>query len=292
MDLFSSYGLTEKAIELLETVLQRAPRHTPSLERSLDLYLGTGNERRTAELAAQLQQIYNERGDAAAADRFGVLCRRFERAAGFAPGEVAASPATPAPEPSAADADAKPSVEAGPEPLASDEAQPAGEEVSAEPVVREVDLSEEWAALANQVADKSGDSGEIPSSLAREAIPAESISAGLTDDSSVEAAPEYELELEPLPDAATSGADGSSPDDFLTALSPDLVGALPEVVSNEPQGPSQPGVDNSAGAAPISASSPGEEAKAESAGPLNEIFDEFRADLDDFAVGSEDLETH
>ncbi len=293
VDLFSSYGLTQKAIELLETVLHRAPQHTPSLERLLDLYLGTGNERLTAELAAQLQQIHNQRGDDAAADRFGTLRRRFERAAGFAPGEVAASPApAPAPERSAADAEAQPSVEAGSEPLASDEAQPAGEEVSAEPVVREVDLSEEWAALANQVADKSGDSGEIPSSLAPEAIPAESTSAGLTDDFSVEAAPEYELELEPLPDAATSGADGSSPHDFLTALSPDLVGALPEVVSGEPQGPSQPGVDNAVEPAPISASSPGEEAKAESAGPLSEIFDEFRADLDDFAAGSEDLETH
>src|ERR1700751_1522173 len=53
VDLFSSYGLTQKATHLLENVLQRAPRHTPTLERLLDLHLGAGNERRTAELASQ-----------------------------------------------------------------------------------------------------------------------------------------------------------------------------------------------------------------------------------------------
>ena len=37
VDLFSSYGLTQKATHLLENVLQRAPRHTPTLERLLDL---------------------------------------------------------------------------------------------------------------------------------------------------------------------------------------------------------------------------------------------------------------
>src|SRR6204780_5605521 len=61
VDLFSSYGLTQKATHLLENVLQRAPRHTATLERLLDLHLGAGNDRRTAELAAQLEQIYRGR---------------------------------------------------------------------------------------------------------------------------------------------------------------------------------------------------------------------------------------
>ena len=63
VDLFSSYGLTQKATHLLENVLQKAPRHTPTLERLLDLHLGAGNDRRTAELAAQLEQIHRERND-------------------------------------------------------------------------------------------------------------------------------------------------------------------------------------------------------------------------------------
>src|ERR1035441_2731262 len=37
VDLFSSYGLTQKASHLLENVLQRAPRHTATLERLLPI---------------------------------------------------------------------------------------------------------------------------------------------------------------------------------------------------------------------------------------------------------------
>ncbi len=70
VDLFSSYGLTQKAANLLESVLQRAPRHTPTLERLLDLSVGAGNDRRTAQLAATLEQIHRERDDNANAERF------------------------------------------------------------------------------------------------------------------------------------------------------------------------------------------------------------------------------
>ena len=98
VDLFSSYGLTQKATHLLENVLQRAPRHTPTLERLLDLYLGAGNEQRTAELAGQFEQIHRERNDQVNADRFAELRQRFQKAAGVteqAPGASAA--AVPAP---------------------------------------------------------------------------------------------------------------------------------------------------------------------------------------------------
>lgn len=84
VDLFSSYGLTQKAIDLLETVLRRAPRHTTTLEKLLDLYLGAGNDVRTAELAGRLEQIYRERGNHPDAERFAELSRRFQRAASVA----------------------------------------------------------------------------------------------------------------------------------------------------------------------------------------------------------------
>ena len=61
VDLFSSYGLTQKAMDLLETVLQRVPESAPTLERLLDLHLGAGDDRRTAELAAQLEQLHRTR---------------------------------------------------------------------------------------------------------------------------------------------------------------------------------------------------------------------------------------
>ncbi|MGH9780016.1 MAG: tetratricopeptide repeat protein [Candidatus Acidiferrales bacterium] len=141
VDLFSSYGLTQKGIDLLESVLQRAPNHAATLEKLLDLYLGAGNERRTAELAAHLQQIYTDRGDAGNAERFAELRRRFERAAGRTEAAAAAPPPAEFAIPAAA-----PSQEA---------AETAAEEVEAEPVeteVHEVDLSEEWATMAETAA--------------------------------------------------------------------------------------------------------------------------------------------
>ncbi len=121
-DLFSSYGLTQKATTLLEGVLQRAPRHTPSLERLLDLYLGAGNERRTAEIAGLLERIHRQRGDSANAEHFAELRKRFQKAAGIEEAELPTAPAAPeaesapAPEPQASaapDAAAAPPAETG-----------------------------------------------------------------------------------------------------------------------------------------------------------------------------------
>jgi pilus assembly protein FimV len=93
VDLFSSYGLTQKAMLLLENVLQRAPRHTPTLERLLDLHLGGGNDRRTAELAAQLEQIHRQRNDHANADRFAELRLRYSKVAGLTTADMPPAPA-------------------------------------------------------------------------------------------------------------------------------------------------------------------------------------------------------
>ena len=114
VDLFSSYGLTQKATHLLENVLQRAPRHSPTLERLLDLHLGAGNERRTAELASQLEQIHRERNDTVNADRFLELRERFQKAAGMSEEELPAAPplgATPAAAPPASAPQAQASIE-------------------------------------------------------------------------------------------------------------------------------------------------------------------------------------
>jgi pilus assembly protein FimV len=123
VDLFSSYGLTQKATHLLENVLARAPRHTPTLERLLDLYLGAGNEQRTAELAGQLEQIHRERNDQVNADRFAELRQRFQKTGGVEE-----------PVPSAAAHSVPPTVEA-----ASEGAVPVDEsrELSAEDIAAE-----------------------------------------------------------------------------------------------------------------------------------------------------------
>jgi pilus assembly protein FimV len=183
VDLFSSYGLTQKATHLLEHVLQRAPRHTPTLERLLDLYLGAGNEKRTAETASLLEQIYRQRDDATTAEHFSELRKRFQKAAGLGDEElpkapappgmpVAPEPETPAP-PAAVPIPASPAEAAAPAefevplaavkpeaehfPAAQDQATPVEavppETQATSPAnasTEEVDLSEEWEAMARE----------------------------------------------------------------------------------------------------------------------------------------------
>jgi tetratricopeptide (TPR) repeat protein len=142
VDLFASYGLTQKAIGLLEAILRRAPRHTPTLEKLLDFVLGAGDDRRTAELAAQLEQIHTARGDVRSAERFGELRRRFQRAAGLSDEELAA----PAAHASAGASEVSlPQVSA--EPALGEFAV---EEMASEPA--EVDISQEWASVSEEAA--------------------------------------------------------------------------------------------------------------------------------------------
>jgi len=193
VDLFSSYGLTQKATHLLENVLERAPRHTPTLERLLDFHLGAGNERRTAELASLLEQIHRERDDTVNADRFLELRQRFQKAAGLSERDLPQAPPaapsavveTPAPRasiesavvetapaetaqaqvPAFAAATAAPvefevplaKLEPEAEPESRPEPEPEQVQGPAEPVpVRaseEVDLSDEWEAISQEVAE-------------------------------------------------------------------------------------------------------------------------------------------
>jgi tetratricopeptide (TPR) repeat protein len=157
VDLFASYGLTQKAIGLLEAILRRAPRHTPTLEKLLDFVLGAGDDRRTAELAAQLEQLHGERGDARSAERFGELRRRFQRAAGLTDAELTASVAPATSDSSGSSvpevmADAAPSEAAPAEEFAVAPAEPVAPASTPEPAeaVHEVDLSDEWASMSDE----------------------------------------------------------------------------------------------------------------------------------------------
>jgi pilus assembly protein FimV len=149
VDLFASYGLTQKAIGLLEAILRRAPRHTPTLEKLLDFVLGAGDDRRTAELAAQLEQIHNQRGETASSERFGELRRRFQRAAGLSDEELFTSQSP------AAQTEAPPASHHAPQelevPIAEAEAVSAtsGNEAKG---THEVDLSDEWSAMLKDAA--------------------------------------------------------------------------------------------------------------------------------------------
>jgi tetratricopeptide (TPR) repeat protein len=152
VDLFASYGLTQKAIGLLEAILRRAPRHTPTLEKLLDFVLGAGDDRRTAELAAQLELIHTERSDERGAERFGELRRRFQRAAGLTDEELAL-PGTQAR--AAASEVALPEVAVEPAEVSEFSIEEAAPEAGAHApaaveaeAVHEVDLSQEWASVS------------------------------------------------------------------------------------------------------------------------------------------------
>jgi tetratricopeptide (TPR) repeat protein len=159
VDLFASYGLTQKAIGLLEAILRRTPNHTPTLEKLLDFVLGAGDDRRTAELAARLEEIHKEKGDAAGAERFGELRRRFQRAAGLSDEEMAAAanPSAPAARAAVPAASDKTEQEEFPVPVkeapsaeVSSGVPPPPKPTAASKPVHEVDLSDEWASLLQQ----------------------------------------------------------------------------------------------------------------------------------------------
>ena len=149
VDLFASYGLTQKAMGLLEAVLKRAPRHAATLEKLLDFVLGAGDDRRTAELAAQLEQLHTASGDLASAERFGELRRRFQRAAGLTDADISGAVAAFA-EPAAPPAPAQ--VAAAPHEPKTSTPPPAEAAPVEEPKeeVHEVDLSDEWASMLQE----------------------------------------------------------------------------------------------------------------------------------------------
>jgi hypothetical protein len=211
VDLFASYGLTQKAIGLLEAILRRAPMHTPTLEKLLDFVLGAGDDRRTAELAAQLEHIHSSRGDMRSSERFGELRRRFQRAAGLSDEEIAAAVAAAMPQPvdvhpvaatgkaPAEEVSARPAsevaleieavpLEAGvvtPAPVPQISAELPGIEVTkppevtpppqaaAESTAEEVDLSAEWASLLEETKEPEAPLEELS---AGESAPAEAAS--------------------------------------------------------------------------------------------------------------------
>jgi len=320
VDLFSSYGLTQKAIDLLEAVLERAPRHTPIIERLLDLSVGSGNDRRTAELAALLEQIAIERNDRAGTERFAELRRRFQRAAGIAPAEDQAKPAPPA---SAAPPEfAVPIIQAElDEPVAVAPPEPPPTEPMAMPmpmpvesVVHEVDLSDEWAALSQQLetamqeettaavqeASHPQHGVQVPAPVL---IPAE---AAQVQAEAADEAPAFDLELQSAEPVEVVESDTLAADSLIADLAGDLdsitsslgipavpvppapvQGSVPAPVAAKPPEAAKPP------AAPASSGNgtPALETGGTLSGPLGDLFEEFRSEFGE-TKEDEDLETH
>ena len=346
VDLFSSYGLTNKATQLLEAVLERAPRHTPTLERLLDMSLGAGNDRRTAELAAELEQIYLKRGDAANAERFSELRQRFQKVAGVTEQELlaaraqgllttgkpieAASPApaaefTPAPAeqttPLAVEFEI-PAAPLEPEVAAREsiDATPAPEQAPSEPptpsarIGSEVDLSDEWEAMVQEVAEapapaaphSTAEPAEIHESQASEHIP---IQAGSEEEGTPSSAStfefdvtsaaepaaqsaEFELELSHAGSPAQGRKGPATTEDFLSELAQEVEGMQSPAAQERTTAPVSALEAASTPNGPPSAE-PAPPMSTESLNELAEVFQEFRNELGEMEEGEdEDLETH
>ena len=284
VDLFSSYGLSQKAIQLLENILQRVPQHAPTLERLLDLTLGAGNDRRTAELAAQLEQIYIQRGDAKNAERFTELRRRFQRASGVTEEPLPTPPSAP-PAPAAA----APSVPSSPPEFsiaATNAPQPVASATPAEEP--EIDLSDEWENLTAQTKPES----------------APPVAAAPSTEPEMET-PEFDLELVAEPGHGNNETENTQ--SLLDQLVAEVEG-LEEPAPEEPAAASTPAVQQSRvqsrEASDGSAEAPGAQMHAPAAegtrkapggvDQLSDIFQEFRAELGEMEEQEqgEDLETH
>jgi pilus assembly protein FimV len=317
VDLFSSYGLTQKAIDLLEGVLTRAPRHTPVLERLLDLSVGAGNDRRTVELASLLEQYATERNDHAASERYGELRRRFQRAAGLSVADEQPKPAPsasiPPPEFAVpliqAELDEPVEVAASESTLAETApAEPAGIPMPVESVVHEVDLSDEWAALSQQIEMAMK---EDATSANEEVVLAED-SAPVSDPVSAPVAPEniqpeapaeapaFDLELQsPVPVSAAPGSTQAA-DALMADLAEDLESltsslGMPEAPAHaamQSSAPASGSLNSSATRSHSGNGAPPAQIPAPMSGPLGDLFEEFRSELGESNSQGEDLETH
>jgi tetratricopeptide (TPR) repeat protein len=310
VDLFSSYGLTQKAIDLLESALDRAPQHSPILERLLDLSVGAGNDRRTAEIAATLERIALERSDRTAADRYAEFRKRFQRAAGISPAgapAVSAEPAAEAPAEFAvptieAELDEPVVAEAPPE---AKPAEPMGIPMPVESAVHEVDLSDEWAALSQQLEEAIEQ--EMPGApvAVPEAVPPAVAQSHQDEEEVLEEVAAFDLELQPVSLSGAAENEALSGDAMLAGLMTDMESAaenmgLPEEMPKsanraapqhspmESAPPAHATPSNSNGN-PMAASSKGD---STSDGPLGDLFEEFRTELGELNKDDEDIETH
>ena len=317
VDLFSSYGLTQKAMDLLESALERAPEHAPILERLLDLSLGAGNDRRTAEIAATLEKIALQRQDKPAAERYGELRQRFQKAAGVSP--LPAPSPSPVSAPETSQEFAVPTIEAELDeivqesPIESTPDPVPAFQVPHESAVHEVDLSDEWAALSQQLDDAIVQEDPAPAisepvsqQLSTPAPAMETFAeaaAQIETPEFVAEAPAVELELQPMVLAGVAEGEMMSGDAMLADLMADLHLAgdslgLPEEMPKMPQAsPPQVPARVEAPVAHSASSNGGTGSPAPTGsgsldGPLGDLFEEFRAELGEANSDDEDIETH
>src|SRR5262249_27943916 len=77
-EVFVKYGLSDRAIEQLLTVIERYPSHVPALSKLKEIYLEEGNREGARHQMAQLVKSYLGAGDGAAAGEALAELKRFD----------------------------------------------------------------------------------------------------------------------------------------------------------------------------------------------------------------------
>jgi tetratricopeptide (TPR) repeat protein len=148
IDLFSSYGMTDKAIELALQLLERVPGHIAGNEKLLDLYIGAGNDAGVVEVASRLELLHRRAHNPQRVEEVADLARGYAEKAGIAlPSAEVEAPGEAAPEAVAEEAAEAPVEEVAAE-APAEAAFEIPVEAAAEPeaeALHEVDLSAEWA---------------------------------------------------------------------------------------------------------------------------------------------------
>jgi tetratricopeptide (TPR) repeat protein len=179
-----------------------------------------------------------------------------------------------------------------------------------ESTVHEVDLSDEWAALSQQLESAMQEEPELaprqtPAPQMDEAVPSpvlvpEDAAHGAADATSEASA--YDFELQPDEAKGIAQTDTRASDSMISDLAGDLDSFASSLgISNAPPLPPLAPPKNSIAASVehtprVSANAPGNGAKAPATsgsleGPLGDLFEEFRSELGE-TKEDEDLETH
>jgi tetratricopeptide (TPR) repeat protein len=315
VDLFASYGLTQKAAHLLENVLNRAPGHVPTLERLLDVCVGSRNDRRSAEISGQLEQIYLERGDTLAAERYTESRKKYAAAADSKDVEASLQPTAGPEMPAstvtnefviAADGELQdaPSAESPENFVPSPESTTVPTPIlSAE---AELDLSDDWEALS--AATEPEEPAPAVQQHSVEAVSEPHI-AELQETANDSSAGQFEIEVLPVEakaeavaQATAISSDTMTTDDLMADLAADVKGleSLVSGVEARDFASAQRPAAAQARTSVRTSSQGGGNPSADSGvgvldGQLNEleeVFQEFRSELGEMADEDEDLETH
>ncbi|MFQ5926186.1 MAG: tetratricopeptide repeat protein [Terriglobia bacterium] len=305
IDLYSSYGMSQKAIELAEQVVERVPGHLVANEKLLDFYLGSSNEEGIGRIAGQLEQLYRQKGNNENAERMSQLASKYKEKVGAevaAPADegvrevdLSAEWATLGEEAPAEEPVAEIGVPAA---FKADEVREEigfyidqgmlnearvaldryAEQFPDEPVLAELRQRLEQAAAPAPAEEA------VVAEEAEEPAPAEAPPAAVAEPAEVAAAPEesYEITLEEQP----RQAEAMSAADMLSDLAGDLDASVPT------EAPPPPAAAPPPPAAPAPASvAAGEAESSEGVTALAEVFDEFKQELGGVEE-IEDIETH